>query len=74
MFEGSADFFHASVRDELITLTDPVLLITTTLNAPPSTHQGVKASLDALLWQSCAGPEDAKDGKRAKVHFVQVYD
>ena len=74
IFQGSADFFSSSVNNELITLTDPSTTITTTQNAPPSTHQGVEASLDTLLWQGGEGPWDANDESRAKVHLVQVYD
>lgn len=74
IFSGSADYFRSDVHNELISITDPLLKITTTLNAPPATHEGVEVALDTLLWQGGDGPWDTTDESRPKVHFTQVYN
>jgi iron complex outermembrane receptor protein len=74
IFQGSADFFHANVSDELLTIFDPVLNINTTINAPPVVHQGVEAELDTLLWQSGPGDYWSENPQVARLHLVQTYD
>jgi len=74
IFQGSADFYYATVRDELLTIYDPALQINSTINAPPTTHEGVEAALDTLLWQSGPGPWSSDDDSRAKIHLSQTYD
>jgi iron complex outermembrane receptor protein len=74
IFQGSADFYDASVRDELLTIYDPTLLINSTINAPPATHEGVESALDTLLWQDGSGPWDSSDASRSKLHFAQTYN
>jgi iron complex outermembrane receptor protein len=72
--QGSADVFTSQVRHELITTTVPGTQVSTTQNAPPSTHQGVEASVDTLLWQEGGGGWAVSDPGHAKLHLVQVYD
>jgi len=75
LFQGSADYYHANVRDELLTLTDTATNITSTLNAPPAVHQGLEVALDTLLWQGGLGTAwDASNGQQAKLHLVQTYN
>ena len=74
IFQGSADYFHANVEDELLTIYDPVLNENTTVNAPPAEHQGVEAELDTLLWQDGSGDYWATTPTAAQVHLVQTYD
>jgi iron complex outermembrane recepter protein len=74
IFQGSADFYYATVRDELLTIYDPALQINSTINAPPSTHEGIETELDTLLWQGGPGAWDADDNSRAKLHYAQTYN
>jgi len=74
VFRGSADYYHAQVSDELLTVLDPSLNVSTTLNAPHSTHQGVEASLDTVLWKSGPGDYWSNDPGVTRLHLVQVFD
>ncbi len=75
IFEGSADFFYSSVSDELLTIYDPALAASTTINAPSATHEGVEADLDTVLWQSGgSGDYFGNTNGVNRLHFVQVFD
>jgi iron complex outermembrane receptor protein len=73
IFAGSVDVYHAWVRDELLTIFNPATNINSTINAPPSTHQGVEAALDTTLWQGAASLWPTSSGRDARVHVTQTY-
>jgi iron complex outermembrane recepter protein len=73
IFTGSVDFYHAWVKDELLTILNPVTNINSTINAPQSTHQGVEAALDTTIWEGAASLWPTASGKDARVHLTQTY-
>ena len=76
IFRGSLSYYRSEVRNEILTVTDPVLGVTTEENAAsPTTHQGIEFALDTLLWQD--GDQDpwasATDTPAQRVLFRQAY-
>ncbi|MET0262833.1 MAG: TonB-dependent receptor [Rariglobus sp.] len=72
-FKWDLSYYHAWVRNELLSVViDPVLLTTATSNAEPTRHQGIEAALDTELWTS-ATASDAKGSRPERVVFRQVF-
>jgi iron complex outermembrane receptor protein len=75
IFAGSADVYYADVADELLSVYDPTLATSTTINAPHSTHEGIEAELDTVLWQSGSSGDYFGNAEGVnRLHFVQVFD
>jgi len=53
IFSGSLSYYYSSLDNELLTLAVQLepQIITAATNATPTTHQGVEAGLDLLLWR-----------------------
>lgn len=73
IFQGSADYYHSSLNDEFLTIFNPVTDYTTEVNGPHTTHQGVEAALDTLLWQQGSGDWWSDSDQSRKIHLVQAY-
>jgi iron complex outermembrane receptor protein len=75
----SVSYYHSDLRDEILTavISPPNVqpAISTEENASPTTHQGVEAELDTLLWQDggVTGPKQGIDPTKRRVTFEQAY-
>ena len=74
IFQGSLSYYHAQVKNEILTLTDPTTQIQTELNASPTTHQGIELALETLLWHDGSGRPWHDDGtQEQKLVYRQAY-
>lgn len=76
IFQGSLSYYRSEVRNEILTVTDPVLGVATEENAAsPTTHQGVEFGLDTVLWHD--GDQDpwasGTDNAQQRVVLRQSY-
>jgi iron complex outermembrane receptor protein len=74
IFQGSVSYYHAQVKNEILTLTDPTTLVQTELNASPTTHQGIEFALETLLWHdSSARPWHEGGEPEQRLVYRQAY-
>jgi iron complex outermembrane recepter protein len=74
IFQGSLSYYRSEVRNEILTVTDPVLGVTTEENAAsPTTHQGIEFGLDTVLWHDGEKAAWAEDETSQRVVWRQAY-
>ncbi|MET0390150.1 MAG: TonB-dependent receptor [Polyangiales bacterium] len=58
IFTGSLSYYYSSLENELLTVAVQLepQIITAATNGTPTTHQGVEAGLDILLWRGSQTP------------------
>jgi iron complex outermembrane recepter protein len=75
----SVSYYHSDLRNEILTavISPPTVqpAISTEENASPTTHEGIEAELDTLLWQEggVTGPKEGIDPHKRRVTFEQAY-
>lgn len=70
IFTGSLSYYYSSLKNELLTVAVQLepQLITAATNATPTTHQGVEAGLELLLWDG-----GTRDGHAHELTLRQSY-
>lgn len=60
IFTGSLSYYYSSLTNELLTVAVQLepQIVTAATNATPTTHQGLEAGLDVLLWRGSSATKD----------------
>jgi len=71
IFAGSVSLYRTDLRNELLSTAIQTVptLVTQTINASPTVHQGIEVGLDTTLWQDLTGDQDAPH----RIVFRQTY-
>lgn len=74
VFQGSLSYYRSEVHDEILTVTDPTLGVTTEENAAsPTTHQGIEVALETMLWHDGDALPWGDDSPQQRVVWRQAY-
>lgn len=70
IFTSSLSYYYSAVNNELLTVAVQLQpqIVTAAANATPTTHQGVEAGLDLLLWDG-----GSNDGQLNQLNFRNAY-
>lgn len=75
IFDVNLSYYYGRLKNELLTVRDPVTEVTSESNASPTVHQGIELGAQAVLWESkppVSSVAAAPSGKDAKAVTPQA--